>query len=464
MKDFKDIPEEKFENMDKAIQKSVQKDIKNLKINYIDIQNFKNIEYISTELFDWNIIWGWNWNGKSSFLEAILTAIKWHKFYWTGAISPSSLVQNWENKATVKLMIKWEETEIIVERIFIKGTTKKPAWDHKLKAEINWKKISQTSLDELLNTLTLDPLALWKLTKTEQIKEIKNTIWLDTTEIDKKILDQEETTKESRALKTQSLNVYEKHTTPSVPDKVEEVKLETLFEAKNEYMNIWTLVNDKDRVLDQYKAKKLEITEIEKKLEQAKIDLQWFMDEWQKLENKIEETEEALNEKHWSNKEIDEKIADAESINEKAGKYKKYLEVKKERDESLDDFKKDEEKLDGLRSDRTKMIADSNIPEYMKISEDYGILVDEVEYKLLNTARKIEVAIDLVLISGSPLRMIRIEQGGELDTRTLEAIKPKIIEHGFQIFIERPVIDKYDSIIISDGEIVEDKEDFINNQ
>jgi len=93
-------------------------------------------------------------------------------------------------------------------------------------------------------------------------------------------------------------------------------------------------------------------------------------------------------------------------------------------------------------------------------------MVDWIEYKLLNTAKKIEVAIDLVLISWSPLRMIRIENGGELDTKTLSAIKSKIIENNFQIFLERPIIDKYDSIIINDWELLDwvEKDNFINNQ
>lgn len=450
--------------MPKEIDTNPEKTIKNLKINYIDIQNFKNIEYISTKLFDWNIVWGWNGNWKSSFLEAILTAIQWHKFFWTGAISPSSLVQNWENKATVKLMIKWEETEIIIERIFTKWTTKKPAWDYKLIAEINWEKISQSSLDQLLNNLTLDPLALWELSQSKQIQEIKATIWLDTDDIDKQILDQEETTKESRANKTRSLSVYESLVELWAPEKTEKVKIEDLFEAKNEYMNLWSLENDKQRQLDSYMSKKTEIEEIEKKLEQAKIDLEKYKTEWQKIEDTIKEKEVELDKIHWSNEKIETQINDAETTNEKADKFEKFEKARKEKEDSLNDFKKDEEKLSNLRSDRIKIISESNIPEYMEISEDYGILVDKTEYKLLNTARKIEVAIDLILISWSPLRMIRIEQGWELDTRTLEAIKPKILEHGFQIFIERPVIDKYDSIIISDGEIVENKEDFIKNQ
>lgn len=62
--------------------------------------------------------------------------------------------------------------------------------------------------------------------------------------------------------------------------------------------------------------------------------------------------------------------------------------------------------------------------------------------------------------------MIRIENGGELDVKTIQAITPKILENNFQIFLERPVIDKFDSIIISDGELLEGKakEDFISKQ
>ena len=78
---FDDIPQEKFDKFSEVLEKS-QQTIKNLKINYIDIQDFKNIESISTELSDWNVIWWFNANWKSSLVEAILTAIQWNKFYW----------------------------------------------------------------------------------------------------------------------------------------------------------------------------------------------------------------------------------------------------------------------------------------------------------------------------------------------------------------------------------------------
>jgi len=457
-KAFDNIPQEKFDAMDESMKKSIKKDVKNLKINYIDIQNFKNIDWISTELWDINIIWGYNWNGKSSVVEAILTAIQGNKFYGKWAVSEASLVKSWENKAVINMSLKWEDQEIIIERIF------KTKWKWSLRAEINWEKISQDSLDQLLNTLTLDPLKLWTLTKTKQIQEIKSTIWLNTDEIDLQIEKQEEARKEVRFMKDQSIAIYEKITETGIPEKTEEVKIEDLFDAKNDYMNIWNLVNKKEWILNKYQSKKQEILELEKKLEEAKIQLENYKIEWQQVEKTIKETELELDKKHWSLEDVDRKIADTEATNEKADKYKQYLKAKEEKETNLHNFKTEEEKLEELRSDRTKIISESNIPEYMEISEDDGILVDWTEYKLLNTARKIEVGIDLVMISWSPLKMIRIENWWELDTKTLEKVTEKILENDFSLFLERPIIDKFDSIIISDGEIVENKEDFINNQ
>ncbi|MHA1379624.1 MAG: hypothetical protein ACTSRG_14720 [Candidatus Helarchaeota archaeon] len=99
------------------------------------------------------------------------------------------------------------------------------------------------------------------------------------------------------------------------------------------------------------------------------------------------------------------------------------------------------------------------MPDYMEVSEVYGVMVDGIEYKQLNTARKIEVAIDLVLISESPLRVLNIEEGGELDFNTLSEIQDKVLKAGFQIFIQRAKIDAFDTIIINEGELVEDEQE-----
>lgn len=463
MTDFKNVPEEKFEKMNSDMEKSIKKEIKNLKINYIDIQNFKNIDGISTELYDWNIVWWFNANWKSSFIEAILVAIKGQKFLWT---TPASLVKHWENKAEISLKMSWDDTEIIIERILKAWTAKKPAGDNKLIATINWEKISQKSLDTLLNALTLDPLKLWTLSTTEQIKEIKKTTWLNTDEIDQEIEDQEIDRKESRSDKEKTEAIYESSIESWIPEKIEEVNLNDLLKIQKWFIELSKKDSTLEEKKEDYQAKKIRADELAKELFLAKEAVEKSKKEWMDYRDELNKEKDTFVQINWTEEKNEKDLKNTQETNEKASKYKKYIQLKQEKDDNRKYFDKSEEKLEELRAKRTKIIANSDLPKYMKIDEDYGILVDDIEYKLLNTARKIEVGIDLVLISWSPLKMIRIENWGELDVKTIKSIKDKIIDNWFQLLLERPVIDKYDTIIISDWELLdwEEKEDFINNQ
>lgn len=419
---------------------------KNLKINYIDIQDFKNIDYISTPLEDWNVVWAWNGEWKTSFIDAIFTAISWNKFFWVGNISAWSLVRNEKDKAVIRLSIQWESEEIIIHREFKKWTEKKPAWSTKLIAEINWEKISQARLDDIVNSLTVDPLKLASLSNTDQIKEIKNIIDLDTSEIDSKILKQEESSREAGIYKKHAQARYDDMSTGWVLDRVEKVNIDELYRVKE----LFQKKNDKLR----------EFASIEKQIKELQNKLEIIRTEGAVISWEIKDSDYKTIE------EIQVKINDASVINEKASKYESFISSKNELDICNKSHAEEVSYLNRLRSQRSDLVAWSNLPAWMEIFEDKGIIVDWIEYRLLNTAKKIEIAIDLIILSGNPLRVIRIEQGGEFDIKTLEKVKEKIISNNFQIFIERPIIDKYDSIIISDWEILEwkEKEDFMKNQ
>jgi len=432
--------------------------VKNLKINYIDIQNFKNINYVSSDFWDWNIIGWYNGKWKSSLIESILTSIQWSKFYWVWKVSPWSLVKKWENKATIKLLIKWKEVEIIIERIFKKWTSKKPTWSTSLEATLNWDKISQADLNSLLNSLTIDPFKLWEGSITEQIMEIKATTWLDTREIDKEIKDIEEEYTEINRNKTQAKNVLDSFLVAWVPEKFTQKSISELLEKRK-------IFDEKKDLLSTYQIQKEDVKELEEEIKQLQLKLIESKKEFEEIKKNWNSLNEKIKAQWLTTIEaLDEEIAQIENNNKEAQKYDKYLEHKQFANETEKEFEDIKNKKEKIKEKRTEIIANSNIPKYMNLSDDLWILVDDMEFKLLNTARKIEVAIDLILISWSPLRLIRIENWWELDIKTLKKIKEKIIKNNFQIFIERPIIDKFDSIIINDWEIVEDKEKFINNQ
>ena len=423
---------------------------KELKIKSIDIQDYKNIDYINTELWDINIIWGYNWNWKSSFVESIFVAIQGNTIFWKWKIQPAQLIKKWENKATINVIISWKETEILIERQFTKGTKAKPQWSTKLIATKNWEEIKQNELNEILKSVTIDPIWFWDLSIAEQIKEIKGATGLETDEIDKEISDKEEDRKEAKRYAKERETIYEELTSWGVPEEVKKTSVSKLIESRE-------LVEAKDKKIAEMTNKKQQVENLQQQVEQAENELKIIKADWSKLYADAKGL--------WTIEDIDKKIVDIESVNEKAERYTKYIQAKKDNKEAIDDVEKDEESVIKLREKRVKIIAKSNLPEYMEIS-DLWILVDWIEYKLLNTARKIEVTIDLILISKSPLRTIRIENWWELDIKTLKEISEKISKEWFQGFFERPMIDKYDSIIISDWELLEwsEKDNFINNQ
>ena len=74
-----------------------------LKVKAIDIQSIKNIDYINATFSDWVVVWGKNWNGKTSFIDSIFLALKWPTLYWMGT-KPSKIIKHGENKATISMI------------------------------------------------------------------------------------------------------------------------------------------------------------------------------------------------------------------------------------------------------------------------------------------------------------------------------------------------------------------------
>ena len=425
----------------------MSKDIKNLKVIGMDIDSFKKIDYANTDFWEYNIISWPNWYWKSSLIDWIVAAILSNKYFWVWA---SSLVKHWKNKATITLLIRWENKEITIKRTFKRGSGKKPLWTTKLEAEMDWEKMSQEDLNNLFWMLTLDPIKLWTLAISKQIKLIKDTVKLDTSEIDLKIENAVESRKESKRGKSDAISVYEEFTI-NLPKKTQKVSMSELLEAKDEFSYLDRMIEDKKDLLDERKSIKNKIEELQEVLNKINSD-------WKALNEKISIKEEKLEKKYWSRDDLEEKISNADEINKEAIRYEEFIKAKKHKEDCEEDVEKCEKEVEEARAERFEMLKDCWLPGYMEINDDYWILVDWTEYSQLNTARKIEVWIDLVLLSETPLKMIRIENGWELDIKTLKTVKEKVIEAWFQIFIEKPITHSFDTIVLNEEWEVEEWE------
>lgn len=439
--------------MENKIQEKIQWP---LKVKAIDIQNIKNIDYINTTLSDWVVVGGNNANGKTSFVDSIFLALKGTMLYWTGT-EPARVIKHWENKAVISLILRGEEREITITRTFKKG---KNGGTSKLEAFFeDGEKISQDQLKELINVLTIDPLALDKLNIPNSIKEVQNITWLDTKEIDKKITLSEEERKFEKQGLIKLNSLVEESTKAGKPEKAETVNVNDLLTTQQGFNNLskkQDILQDKK---DDLKKLKSNVEYFEAELEKSKKAVDTAKEEGKLYRDSLKDETDKFILDNWTEEHNTEQLNNTQETNEKAKIYTDYIKQIKDRDEAKKSVNSCEDELQTLRDEKLEMIKGSKMPNYMEVSETYGIMVDGIEYKQLNTARKIEVAIDLVLISGSPLRVLNIEEGGELDFNTLSKIQDKVLEAGFQIFIQRAKIDAFDTIIINEGELIEDEQE-----
>lgn len=461
MKDFNNIPQEKFDNMNKAMARSINPNeiCWPLKVKAIDIQNIKNIDYINTTFSDWVVVNWKNANGKTSFIDSIFLALKWSSLYWMGT-EPARIIKHGENKAVISLILRGEEKEITVERTFWKPTKSKPAGTNKLEAYFeDGSKVSQDQLKQLINVLTVDPLALDKLNVPDSIKEVQAITWLDTSEIDKEITKAEEERKFEKQELSKLVALVDESTKLGVPEEIKSVNINELLEVQEKFNGVRKNKDILEEKKEIFKKAKHNVQYFEEQLAQAKKEMEEAKIDGKNFKESIEQAEFVIVEEHGTEEANTEALKNAQETNEKASTYTNYLKQVKDRDEVKKWVDSCEKEVQALRDKKIEMIKASKMPDYMEVSQMYGVLVDGIEYKQLNTARKIEVAIDLVLISGSPLRVLNIEEGGELDFNTLSKVQDKVLEAGFQIFIQRAKVDEFGTVIINEGELVEDEEE-----
>lgn len=425
------------------------KDLTGLKVKNIDIQNIKNIDYLNYTFSDWVVIGGRNQSWKSSLVDSIFGAIMSHKFFWT---SPTKIVKEWENKAIITMQLHNKDTEITIERTFKKWTDWNPRWTSKLLAYFwnnpkDW--LKQTGLDRLVNILTIDPLRLQNLNIPDQIKEIQGITWLDTTKIDEELrVLEDERLNVGRWKKEQDAN-YELVTKMWIPDKVGKVDINEVLEVLNKYEAVNIHKAEFERRLSEKERLEKQMEELQKTLDKV-IELWWT------AYNLYESENDKLEKESWTEEENKTKLQNAQEINQKADLYNNFIEAKKNKKMYADDYEKCDFDVKLKQKERVEFIKTSKMPAYMTIDAKLWVLIDWVEYKQLNTARKLQVAIDLNIISESPLKVIRIEEGWELDINALKTIQEEIVAQWYQIFIERATVDEYDIIIMDEGELIDD--------
>lgn len=436
------------------------------KIEYIAVKNFKGIKELEvSNLSRFVAVFGKNGAGKTSFIEAIKSAIKADR-------GINSKVRIGEEKGEIE--VKFED--FVIKRIVGDGgklivehngeLVKQPqAWlDWVFKGTIgdpqkfinlhNKEKIKYL-LETQGKKLEYDELEKQREVKFEERTNLHRTYLAKKEEVDKtdtsafEVL--ENAMVDPTALQNQ-LKEAETHNAGWHELKARVEKWETVIEQTNtEIKAMIENIESIDRQIEMLQKKKAEaeknLTTKQEFLDNASCQLADLRDKYENFD-KIDTTEIlAQLEVH------NQSLAKNAEIKAKKELYSQQVQA---RNDLQAQWKELDNMVKEIEQKQNDLIKDLNLSYQLKLEEgimyvfvhDSRIPLDE-----LNTAQQLEIGVDICLSWPNEIKIITIENANALDPNTLERVREKIESNQAQCFLETVYSTGYDEITIEDWEL-----------
>lgn len=436
------------------------------KIEYIAVKNFKGIKELEvSNLSRFVAVFGKNGAGKTSFIEAIKSAIKADK--WV-----NSKVRIGEEKGEIE--VKFED--FVIKRIV--------GENGKLIVEHNGELVAkpQAWLDGVFKWTIGDPQKFINLHNKEKIKYLLETqgkkLEYDELEKQREVKFEERTNlhrtylakkEEVEKTDTSAFEILENASvdTSDLQNKLKEAethnsgwhelkarveKWETVIEQTNaEIKSMIENIESIDRQIEMLQKKKAEaeknLTTKQEFLDNASCQLADLRDKYENFD-KIDTTEilaqlETHNQSLAKNAEI-------------KAKKELYTQQVQARNDLQAQWKELDNLVKEIEQKQNDLIKDINLSYQLKLEE--GVMYVEVNQNWipldeLNTAQQLEIGVDICLSWPNEIKIITIENANALDPNTLERVREKIESNQAQCFLETVYSTGYDEITIEDWEL-----------
>ena len=433
------------------------------KIEYIAVKNFKGIKELEvSNLSRFVAVFGKNGAGKTSFIEAIKSAIKADK--WV-----NSKVRIGEEKGEIEVKfedfvikrIVGENGKLIVEhngelvakpQAWLDWVFKGTIWDPQKFINLHNKEKIKYLLETQGKKLEYDALEKEREVKFEERTNLHRTYLAKKEEVDKtdtsafEVL--ENAMVDPTALQNQ-LKEAETHNSGWHELKARVEKWETVIDQTNAEIKVMIEnIESIDRQIEMLQKKKAEaeksLTTKQEFLDNASCQLADLRDKYENFD-KIDTTEilaqlEAHNQSLAKNAEI-------------KAKKELYNQQVQARNELQTQWKELDNLVKEIEQKQNDLIQDLNLSYKLKLEE--GVMYVEVNQNWipldeLNTAQQLEIGVDICLSWPNEIKIITIENANALDPNTLERVREKIESNQAQCFLETVYSTGYDEITIED--------------
>lgn len=424
-----------------------------MKIISLEAENFKRLRAIRIEP-DGSavIIGGKNRAGKTSALDAIRAALGGKKH------CPEEPIRRGAKKAEIVL----NSEELTVTRTFSKKGT---ALEVKAKDGSAFAS-PQTMLDQLIGSLSFDPLEFSRMKPAEQADVVRRLIGLDFDE-----LEQERS------------EIYSDRTDIGRDLKRARALLDTIeiVEAPEAEISVSDAVNELTRRLDVNHANDvfrddLEILRREdvKISEEIKEGNEQLAAEIAARKATIKELEEcqAANRDRGSKlaakvaKLKDEDVAEAqavidgaEEINRKVRLVAERKQAETEASELAATYDKRRREIEALDERKAEAIQSAEYPiEGLRVTDD-GVELNDLPFEQASSAEQLRCSVAMGFALNPKLKVLLVKDGSLLDAENLELVAKAAADADAQVWIERVGDGEECTVVIEDGSIVKGETD-----
>jgi energy-coupling factor transporter ATP-binding protein EcfA2 len=410
-----------------------------LKIVSFKAENIMKLSAVSIVPKDNMIeITGKNGAGKSSILDSIVMAL-------TGGKSiPEKPIKSGKDKGKIVLDLGMYQ----ITRSFTPDNSY-------LKIETvdgSTIKSPQKFLDELVGSISFDPLDFINRDQKEQRRVLLELIGVNVDDLDnKKKLIYDERTAIGRDLKSAEASlkglVYDSNIKQTTEVSISD--LTTKLQETMQFNSQWDADAQKNEVIkSQAMRNRASIKEMEETIQKIK-------DENVLLKDKYDTTLERLN----ANPKIDIdelqlQISGIDEKNKTIRNNQSYLVAKQSKDDCQSLYDSKTEELSNIETQRNELLSSATMPVEGLSFNESELLYNNIPLSQASDGEKLMIGLGISMALNPTLRVLRIKDGSLLDSDNRQIIKDKIKDKGFQLWMESVSSDKSVGIFIEDGGIV----------
>jgi energy-coupling factor transporter ATP-binding protein EcfA2 len=404
------------------------------------------------------VVGGNNAQGKTSLLDSIAIALGGKKH------EPEEVIRRGESHGRVVLDLDEVTTSdnpigLKVTVVFTKKAGRKLVLEAKDGSVF---RSPQEIFDRFISRLTFDPLEFVRMDKEKQVEVVRKMAGIDFEQLD-----------------SEYNGLYQQRRDLNRDLKGAEAVAEKIGVShvmQTEPIDIGALISQRDQIVaenrknDERKAKVerlgmeiaakwVQLKEVQGQIEQLQAKELVLSHEAHEMEEKFNDFSGRALLLTWTDTtHIDQQIFQAQEINA-------FVEKKKFRDEQLSKVKSIQEQVDSiegrmekLKEQKARTFSQAHYPvPGFKIDPDGCLFYQDLPFSQASGMQQIDVAIDMALAINPRLKLALVREGSIIDLDNLKRIHERVESMGGKLIMERTGKSDEMSVIITNGEIEEDR-------